>query len=241
MAARTIAIGDIHGCHRAFARLLEILEPETTDTIVTLGDYVDRGPESRLVIERLIELAGSCRLIPLLGNHDIVFMQALSGSKENYSSWLQIGGDATLRSYNGGLPPLPRDLELVPESHFRFLESCRDSYETATHFFVHASYDPDRELTDQPETILRWSSLRDFVPAPHRSGKTAVTGHTSQKRGEILDLGHIICIDTYCYGGGWLTAFDPVSRAVWQARESGLERTFVLTPEGSDPPGTGPS
>ncbi len=68
---------------------------------------------------------------------------------------------------------------------------------------------------------MRWRSLRETIPGPHRSGKTVIVGHTAQKDGEILDLGHIKCIDTYCYGGGWLTALDVVTSEVWQASMSG--------------------
>ena len=67
-AERIIAIGDIHGCARALEGLLEMIEPTPRDLIVTLGDYVDRGPQSRQVIERLIQLQEECQLIPLLGN-----------------------------------------------------------------------------------------------------------------------------------------------------------------------------
>jgi serine/threonine protein phosphatase 1 len=59
------------------------------------------------------------------------------------------------------------------------------------------------------------------MPGPHRSGKTVIAGHSSQKTGEILDKGHLICIDTYCFGGGWLTALDVDSREAWQANRYG--------------------
>jgi serine/threonine protein phosphatase 1 len=94
-------------------------------------------------------------------------------------------------------------------------------YEIDTHFFVHACYDPEAPLDEQPETVMRWRSLRDGLPGPHRSGKVAVVGHTSQKTGAVLDAGHIVCIDTYCFGGGWLTAYEPKTGQVWQADEFG--------------------
>jgi serine/threonine protein phosphatase 1 len=68
----------------------------------------------------------------------------------------------------------------------------------------------------QPFELLRWESLRDVVPGPHFSGKTVITGHSSQKTGEILNLGYLVCIDTYCYGGGWLTALDVHTQEAWQ-------------------------
>src|SRR5262249_47793301 len=77
MAGRTIAIGDIHGCPDALAALLDAVAPGREDTVVTLGDYIDRGPDSRRVLDRLIALAGRCRLVPLLGNHEEALLSAL--------------------------------------------------------------------------------------------------------------------------------------------------------------------
>jgi serine/threonine protein phosphatase 1 len=70
MRSRTIAIGDVHGCSAALDALLEAIRPHPADDVVTLGDYINRGPDSRGVIEGLIELENQCRLVPLLGNHD---------------------------------------------------------------------------------------------------------------------------------------------------------------------------
>jgi serine/threonine protein phosphatase 1 len=72
--------------------------------------------------------------------------------------------------------------------------------------------------------MLRWESLRATTPGPHESGKTVIVGHSSQKSGEILDLGHLACIDTFCYGGGWLTALDVKTGDVWQASRDGTMR-----------------
>jgi serine/threonine protein phosphatase 1 len=63
-----------------------------------------------------------------------------------------------------------------------------------------------------------------MTPGPHESGKTVIVGHTSQKNGEILDLGHVKCIDTFCCGGGWLTALDVHTHEVWQADREGKMR-----------------
>ena len=73
------------------------------------------------------------------------------------------------------------------------------------------------------ETLL-WDSLKMRQPGPHCSGKTGIVGHASQKSGEILDLGYVVCIDTWCYGEGWLTALDVESRQVWQVDKRGEGR-----------------
>ncbi len=76
MRPRTIAIGDIHGCSRALEAVLTAIGPRPDDVIVTLGDYVNRGPDSRAVLDRLIALEGQCTLVPILGNHDQMLLAA---------------------------------------------------------------------------------------------------------------------------------------------------------------------
>lgn len=218
MPGRTIAIGDIHGCSVALDALLNRIKPQPNDTIITLGDYIDRGPDSKGVLDRLIDLARHCRLVPILGNHDQMLLDVRSGTYPIY--WFfDIGGTTTLDSYGPG-----RDLSLIPEKHYEFLRGCVDYHETETHIFTHANYFPDIPMAEQDGSTLRWESLRDMTPGPHESGKTVILGHTSQKTGEILDLDHLKCIDTFCYGGGWLTALEVRTREVWQVNRDGNPR-----------------
>ena len=218
MSGRLIAIGDIHGCSAALDAVLSALQPHLTDTIIPLGDYVDRGPDSRGVLEQLIALGKRTRLIPILGNHDEMLLNILDGHRYLLNSWLTFGGDATLASYGCALP------EEIPAEDIAFLRDCRPWYESAEHFFVHASYLPKVPLKKQPLDVLRWEAIRDRPPGPHRSGKTAIVGHTAQESGEILDLGHLKCIATCVYGHGWLTAMDVHSGEVWQADKAGQVR-----------------
>jgi serine/threonine protein phosphatase 1 len=220
MRPRTIAIGDVHGCSLALEALLAAIGPRPDDVIVTLGDYVNRGPDSRGVLARLIELERQCKMVPILGNHDEVLLAALAGEPRGLSDLLDMWGGPTLMSYGAG-QITEADLVRIPPAHRAFLERCRDYYETDTHIFVHGSYDPDMAMDEQSPGWLRWESLRDGIPDPHVSGKRAIVGHTSQKSGEVLDLGHVVCIDTFCYGGGWLTALDVDTDEVWQANHRG--------------------
>src|SRR3954465_7665924 len=158
MPARTIAIGDIHGCSAALAALLAAIRPRPEDTIVTLGDYINRGPDSKGVLARLIDLGRRCRLVPILGNHDQMLLDVRSGKYPIY--WLlDIGGTTTLDSYGPG-----RDLALIPQEHYEFLERCLDYHETVDHIFVHGNYYPDLPMDEQDVAILRWESLRDHSP-----------------------------------------------------------------------------
>jgi serine/threonine protein phosphatase 1 len=219
---RIIAIGDIHGCALALEALVGAIDPDQHDIIVPLGDYIDRGPDSKGVIEQMIALAKRTQLVPLIGNHEVMMLSSLDSVRSGrFSSathmWLSCGGQETMESYGGH----PDD---VPDEHIQFLKDCRRYYETDSHMFVHANYDSKNPLDQQNERTLLWTHLTISLPKPHVSGKTVVVGHTPQPSGEILDLGHVIGIDTFCVGSGWLTAIDVLTMDVWQADKDGCLR-----------------
>lgn len=218
MTGRLIAIGDIHGCLAALEAVWNAVKPKPHDTIVTLGDYVDRGPNSKGVINYLIEHAVDCNLICLQGNHEEMMLNVL---KERLppQRWLQFGGVDTLDSYG-----FVGDLKVIPESHLDFFKSMVNYYETDRHIFVHANYDPKLPMEKQDIYHLRWLKLTETTPAPHMSGKQVIVGHTHDRGGQIFDIGHLVCIDTYCYGSGWLTAMDVESGDIWQADRNGRLR-----------------
>src|SRR5690349_5249734 len=84
---RVLAIGDIHGCSRALDSVLSAVQPQPEDRVITLGDYVDRGPDSAGVIERLLDLRRRCRLIPLKGNHELMVLAARKNAESEHE-WL---------------------------------------------------------------------------------------------------------------------------------------------------------
>jgi serine/threonine protein phosphatase 1 len=226
MPGRTIAIGDVHGCSMALAALIDAIDPQPEDTLVALGDYIDRGPDSRGVLDQLIALRQRCRLIPLLGNHEEMLLGAL-GNRSVLQCWLGCGGVEMLASYDFSIrtaPPWRRWEESIPREHWTFLTRCANYYETDSHIFVHAGYVPDLPLDQQPGEALRWQFTDRRTAKPHCSGKVAVVGHTPQRSGEILDLEFLKCIDTNCHARGWLTALDVGSSRVWQANQRGQLR-----------------
>lgn len=226
---RILAIGDIHGCSIAFDTLIAAVKPQPNDKIITLGDYVDRGPDSKGVINRLMALHDTGRLTALRGNHELMMLQVRDRAtlpkvvrNLKKSAWRDMGGNATLASYSKS--GKAGKLTDVPDKHWDFIENvCVNWCETETHFFVHANAYPDLPLAEQPNHMLFWEKFGN--PVPHFSGKTMVCGHTSQKSGVPLNLGHAICIDTRVYGKGWLTCLDVTSGRVWQANQAGQQRT----------------
>lgn len=215
MAGRTIAIGDIHGHAAALEALLLRIEPQRDDTIVTLGDYIDRGPDSKRVVEILLTLRPQCNLICLKGNHEVFLLDSFR-YPEVLHFWRQCGGDTTLHSYGGQAA--------IPEEHIEFYKTLRSWHETNTHIFVHANYHPHRDMEEQIDEQLYWEHLSFVVPARHYSGKTVIVGHTPQRDGNILDYGHLVCIDTHCFGSGWLTGYDVDTRRTWQVDKNGNPR-----------------
>lgn len=220
---RLLAIGDIHGCLTALETLVEFVQLSDDDLLITLGDYVDRGPNTREVLDWLIKRHKRGHLIPLFGNHEIMMLQARDDDMA-LRTWLEVGGAEVLVSYG-----LRRgdQLDDVPEAHWQFMEyETRPYYETDTHFFVHANALSNRPLAEQPDEILFWK--RFDYPPPHQNGKIMVCGHTAQRSGLPLDIGHAVCIDTRVYDRGWLTCLEPKTGNYWQANQSGETRQGCL-------------
>ena len=224
---RVLAIGDVHGCAFALEALLQAVRPTREEPLVFLGDYVDRGLDSAGVLNRIVRLSETHRVVSLRGNHEQMMMDARGGDRE-LALWLACGGEATLMSY------CPFDdhgtIADVPEEHWEFLERrCVDWYETETHFFVHGGAVPDRPLDRQPTLVLRWQTFVDVKP--HRSGKVMVCGHTPQREGVPKSLGYAVCVDTWAYAeDGWLTCLDVAGGEYWQANERGETRGGRLPP-----------
>ena len=218
---RILAIGDIHGCSTALRALIDAIDPGPDDLVVPLGDFIDCGPDSRGVVQQLIALSSQCRVISLLGNHEEMLLNALE-SRSEFRYWIKLGGKQTLGSYS----TTRSDLEVIPAEHVAFIRGCRNYYETQTHIFVHANFDPELPMCRIDGGKLRWEHLDMSRLRPHCSGKTVVVGHTPQPDGAIQDLGFLVGIDTDCCRGGWLTAFDVSTGQTIQADQSGRVRRF---------------
>ena len=213
---RTIAIGDIHGCLAPLAALLGFLKPVPEDHLIFLGDYIDRGPSSKGVIQRLIELRGVLDVSCIMGNHEEMMLNARTLA-DTRRDWLRNGGDAALRSYGGARGTLAD----VPPRHWQFLENDLVAYvETDTHLFVHASVHPDAPMHEQPPYMLRWERF-DHVTRRHKSRKTLVCGHTPQPEGRPGNKGFAVCLDTHAFRGGPLSCLVLPGNRIVQASPEG--------------------
>lgn len=215
-----IAIGDIHGCQTSLTTLLDEIQPSQDDLIVTLGDYVDRGPDSKGVIDTLLELQSTHQLVHLMGNHEIQMIRALEAPHhlERFLSGL-CGGQDTLDSYGG-------TFQDIPEEHWEFIRSAELYHELENHILVHAGVEASLPVAEQGQETYYYQ--RFYSQEPHCSGKTVVCGHTIQ--GDLpTNIGHAICLDTCAYGGGWLSALELDSGKIWQTNERGESRELHLS------------
>jgi serine/threonine protein phosphatase 1 len=240
-AAQAIyAIGDVHGrldlLEDLLARIRDDADRHPADaarTLVFLGDYVDRGPESRGVVEAVMAdpLPGFAT-VRLLGNHEEAMLSFLDGESDGLD-WLSFGGLETLLSYGVPLRSLPSTteavqalqqslLEAVPESHVSFFRNCALHHTVGDYVFVHAGVRPGISFERQSQTDLLWirdDFLRARIPLP---GRVVVHGHT------ICDLpqnrDHRINVDTGAFVSGRLTCL--VLR--------GSERRFLSTGDEAD-------
>jgi len=193
--SRILAIGDIHGCFDKLEKLMGAINwRPAEDTLVFMGDYVDRGPDSFKVVEFLIELkTQSNNLIFLLGNHEQLFLEFLEGNSSQL--FFLNGGLNTLVSYGG-------DRQNIPESHVNFLYSLLPYYETEMNIFVHAGLRDGIPLDKQSLTDLIW--IRDdFIFSDYDHGKRVIFGHTPVAKPLIQD--NKIGIDTGAVYGGMLS------------------------------------
>lgn len=214
-----LVIGDIHGCLRAFETMMEVVNPKREDLVVTLGDYVDRGPQSCGVIETLLEMKETHHLVTLMGNHEIQMIRALETrqDQERFLSGI-CGGQDTLDSYGGGF-------EDVPESHWEFIRATKLYHELEEYILVHAGVESNLPVDQQDQETYYYQ--RFYCQRPHQSGKTVVCGHTIQ--GDLpTNLGYAICLDTCAFGGGWLSGLDLDTGRIWQTNEAGQSREMEL-------------
>lgn len=233
---RLYAVGDVHGRLDALELLVNAILDEPADglspVLIMLGDYVDRGPASRQVIDRLINLEADAALATrfIRGNHEETMLSFL-GEPSLGATWCGFGGVETLLSY-GVVAPLMSDpseaweaardtfAAAIPASHVRFLRALEPAVEYGDYFFTHAGVRPGVELEDQDPHDLMW--IRDdFLRGSATFSKAIVHGHTPEADAFVSD--RRIGVDTGAYATGRLSAIvlEGLERRLIQAQVSG--------------------
>jgi len=194
----TYVIPDIHGRDDLLDRALAEISAHRgagEGVIVTIGDYVDKGPRSRQVIERLMSAIPGWHLVALKGNHDAMMVQGLR-DPARLAFWLERGGDAAVASY-GGEP------SAVPAAHIAWLDQRPLMHVDAHRVYVHAGLDPELPLEQQGEAILLWKRYAKDDGAGY-AGRHVVHGHDNDPAGPLLLEGRTN-LDTLAWRTGRLT------------------------------------
>lgn len=243
---RLYAFGDVHGRADLLAILLDGIRQDLnspdrswdTCDIIGLGDYLDRGPQSKQALDLLINpaLPPGCQLIPLRGNHEDAFLRVID-SPAALPMWLDFGGTATLVSY--GVPLIPGTptpercrqmhtalLEKLPADHLTFLRAMPVSLRRGDYFFVHAGIRPGRPLEEQTPEDMLWIR-EEFLSSRRSHGALIVHGHNITPQPDLQT--NRIGLDTGAYGTGTLTCLvaEADSRWLLQADLRGIRKTAL--------------
>jgi len=226
---RIYAIGDVHGRADLLAQLAQIISDDLArspvERVITvfLGDYVDRGPGSAAVLERLAAADFPTAIATLRGNHEATMLQFLQ-DPDVLENWRQYGGLETLASYGVNVREIMRGRgfdaarealwQAMPKAHHDFLNGTLMSWSAGDYFFAHAGVKPHVPLETQDERDLLW--IRDEFLSFRGSfdGKVVVHGHTPMDAPELL--ANRINVDTGAYATGVLTcvALDGAERRI---------------------------
>lgn len=217
------AIADIHGCDEELRALLQRLPLHRDSLVVFLGDYIDRGPNSRNVVETILELQDYCRVVCLLGNHELMLREFLDGSDpRRVARFVYNGGGATLASYSN-----EDGVFSIPADHLKFFEQLQHYYVEGDHCFVHAGVPVDPDLINVEEHGEEMVWMRRPPGAPEANfSKIVVHGHTPLPEVEFTP--RRINLDTSCVYGRCLTAMEIYSRELWHVERSTAPKPIYL-------------
>ena len=193
---RIIGISDIHGEYEKLCRVLEKIAPKKDDTLVFMGDYIDRGKKSREVVDKIIDMKNACNCVYLTGSHEYAMLHAKSDEYYNYLFW-NYGGDATAESYGG--------FDNIMKVHGNFFNSLKFYYIIGKYLFIHAGVRIGVPLEEQSEEDMVYIRSAFYTKRHHLPYKI-IFGHTEFDSPQVQE--DKICIDTGCgkYKNAPLTA-----------------------------------
>lgn len=222
---RLFAIGDIHGCFDPFREMVEDkIQLRKDDKLVLLGDYIDRGKNSKAVIDYIIDLQKKgFDIIPLTGNHEVMLLDSIGNENENIR-WMRNGAAETLKSF--GI----NSIDDLPDNYIRFFKDLPYYYSFKDFLFVHAGFNDEIPDPFQDKYSMIWirrsadSNSIATYSNPLLADKTIVHGHTpltvKECQNQLDQNSRVICIDTGCVykskiGFGKLTAVELYSKELF--------------------------
>ena len=203
---KIFAIGDIHGCLYKLEHLIQDIKADPAkDTLVFIGDYIDRSGGGKDVVDFVLSLKKTYqKVICLCGNHESMLLHFLEGVDED--AYLANGGQMTIKAYGISRLDGPRTRKAkIPGNHLRFFESLLPYYETDQYIFVQAGLIPGVPLFEQDIYDLHWVR-HEFIDSDYDFGKRVIFGHTHFY--EPLVTANKIGIDTGAVYGGRLTCVE---------------------------------
>jgi len=212
-------IGDIHGCADETQRLIDALPLARGDRLVFLGDYIDRGPNSRGVVSYLLSLQQhheEIEFVFLKGNHEDMLLSYLGLSGRHGDMFLINGGKATLASYGlaADHQTARHALSVIPSSHLEFYKQLKNYHSMDSFLCVHAGIHPQKALAEQSDEELLW--IRNaFIYRPHSLPCTVLFGHTPQAS-VFYDLPYKVGLDTGLVYGNMLTCLEVDEKVLFQ-------------------------
>ncbi|MDE0581492.1 serine/threonine protein phosphatase [Planococcus sp. A6] len=221
---RILAISDIHGELDLFNKLLEKVEYDASnDQLILLGDYVDRGSDSKGVLERVVELKQQGAIV-LRGNHDQMMLEAARGETGAAGNWVRNGALSTLQSYDSSIKGMKLPAMELFWEHIEFLKETKFYYEADGYLFVHAGVQPGVAIEETDPYLLMW--IRDEFHRGYRGDKKVVFGHTptfklrgSDDTSVYFGDNRIIGIDGGAVYGGQLNCLELPGEQVYFVRK----------------------
>ncbi len=217
------AIGDIHGCLNQLISIHDQIfnyknYKKEEDLLIYIGDYIDRGPKSKQVIDQILQLKNKeINTVFLMGNHEEMMIDFLFNKINNLKNWLNYGADQTFKSYDIEVVDFIKDgfedqiiaklrkvlIEKLGNEHINFFKSLQLTFSVAQYLFVHGGINPKKNLTDQSKQDYLWARSDDFFHKEFKAEKIIVHGHTPEKN--VVNFPYRINIDTGCYFSGKLS------------------------------------
>ena len=229
---RRLAIGDIHGCFHTFHHLVQdVLQIHPQDTLFLLGDYIDRGPASKEVIDYILNLRDFCTVKPVMGNHEYMLLKSISDERF-FKLWMLNSCETTLISF--GVSPGKsmewKSVNRIPLEYIDFFKGLNLYEETNDYLFVHAGIGSSAEDPLNNPDILLWTRTEDYNE-PILQGRKMIHGHTpvelSLIRQRVLDPDSMIfnldggCVYSHFPGMGYLVALDLDKNRLYSVKNRG--------------------